>query len=359
MQVKLKLNTFKILYNYFLVIALFIIFFSTTFVKANSYDINNIEISKPYKIDFDKNDVLDKGFELAFSNLISEIVSSSNQKKIDSISLNKIKSMVNTFSIKEEKFIDEIYYVNLDVSFDKKKVFSFLKSQNIFPSIPIKKKLLFIPILINEEKNELSLFSESEIFQNWNVDKKEYDLLEYVLPSEDLEDLRLIKEKYDSIEEYNFKEITSKYSLEDFIIGLIYYKNNRLRVLSKISFNKNIVIDSQEFTEINLNNAKDLSEFINKLKIIYEDYWKLNNQINTSIKLPLNVSVSSKNNSKISEFEKSLYNSDLVAEFFVYRYDNENIFYKIIFNGSRKNFLNTMSNFGYEFDTQNKIWNLK
>ena len=29
--------------------------------------------------------------------------------------------MVEKFSIKEEKFIDEIYYVNLGVSFNKKK----------------------------------------------------------------------------------------------------------------------------------------------------------------------------------------------------------------------------------------------
>ena len=47
--------------------------------------------------------------------------------------------MIETFSIKEEKFIDEIYYVNIGVSFNKKKVFRFLEEKNVFPSIPIKK----------------------------------------------------------------------------------------------------------------------------------------------------------------------------------------------------------------------------
>ena len=67
------------------------------------------------------------------------IVNSSDQKKIKQIKLNEIKGMIDTFSIKQEKFIDEIYYVNLGVTFNKKKIFNFLESKNIFPSIPLKK----------------------------------------------------------------------------------------------------------------------------------------------------------------------------------------------------------------------------
>ena len=48
----------------------------------------------------------------------------------------KLKGMIESFSIKEEKFINEIYYVNLGVSFNKKKIFNYLEKKNIFPSIP-------------------------------------------------------------------------------------------------------------------------------------------------------------------------------------------------------------------------------
>ena len=47
--------------------------------------------------------------------------------------------MIETFSIKEEKFINETYYVNIGVSFNKKKVFKFLEKKNVFPSMPVKK----------------------------------------------------------------------------------------------------------------------------------------------------------------------------------------------------------------------------
>ena len=74
------------------------------------------------------------------------------------IGLNEIKGMIESFSIKEEKFVNEIYYVNLGVSFNRKKVFSFLERNNIFQSIPLKKKILFINVIIDEEKKQLLIF---------------------------------------------------------------------------------------------------------------------------------------------------------------------------------------------------------
>ena len=53
-------------------------------------------------------------------------------KKIGNIKLNEIKGMIETFSIKEEKFIDEIYYVNIGVSFNKKRFLDFLKKKMFF-----------------------------------------------------------------------------------------------------------------------------------------------------------------------------------------------------------------------------------
>ena len=51
--------------------------------------------------------------------------------------------MIDNFSIKEEKFIDNIYYVNLDVSFNKKKIFSFLEKK-IFSLLNQRKKKFYL-----------------------------------------------------------------------------------------------------------------------------------------------------------------------------------------------------------------------
>ena len=58
--------------------------------------------------------------------------------------------------------------------------------------MPNKIKFLFIPIIIDEKK-DLKIFNDNQIFDEWNNDLKSFHLIEYVLPTEDLEDLNLIK----------------------------------------------------------------------------------------------------------------------------------------------------------------------
>ena len=267
--------------------------------------------------------------------------------------------MVESFSFEEENFIDDIYNMKISVSFNKKKVFKYLEDKNIFPSIPIKNKFFFIPILIDEKKKDLLIFNNNKIFEEWNkISKKNY-LIEYILPTEDLEDFSIIKSNYEAIEQYNFNEITNKYYLKDSIIALIFKNEDELRVLSRITVKDDVILKNQSFFNIDLKNKDHVYNLINDLKEIYEDYWKSSNQINTSIKLPLSVKIDNYDKDKISNFEKILNQTDLIYDFFITKFDNKFTFYQIIFNGTPNTFLKIMNNFRYEFDTQNKIWVLR
>ena len=105
-------NFSHFLYIFFTCLSLNIFFFSTDKVEAKSFDVNNIEISKPFKINFDKNKVIDDGFIKAFSRLISTITVSSDKKIIKGIKLAEIKGMIESFSVKEERFIDCLLYTS-------------------------------------------------------------------------------------------------------------------------------------------------------------------------------------------------------------------------------------------------------
>ena len=100
--------------------------------------------------------------------LIYKLTKSSDHKKLASIKLNEIKGMIEMFSIQEEKFINQVYFVKLGVSFNKRKFFDYLE-KNIFPSQIKKKKFLFIPIIIDENIDELRVFSNNPIYKNWNL----------------------------------------------------------------------------------------------------------------------------------------------------------------------------------------------
>tara|TARA_B100001063_G_scaffold129983_1_gene121487 strand:- start:89 stop:1168 length:1080 start_codon:yes stop_codon:yes gene_type:complete len=359
MLTKYKIFYSKTLYIFFVFLSLNIFFFSTTKVEGKAFDINNIEISRPFEIDFDKNKVIDEGFKKAFLELIALILNSSDQKKMSIAKLNEIKGMIETFSIKEEKFINETYSLNLGVSFNKKKVLNYLAKKNIFPSVPEQKRILFLPIVIDERKKELLLFSGNNFFDRWNSFSKNSELIEYILPTEDLEDLNLIKNKYEFIEEYDFKEIINKYNMKDSIIALIFKNEKGARVLSRITMTDNIVLKNQTFLKTDIDNLDQIEDMISELKITYEDYWKNFNQINTSIKLTLFVKIKSLENSKILNFEKLLNEMDLISNFFITKFDNDFTYYQIVFNGTAKKFLKLMNNNDYKLNTQNKIWVLK
>ena len=354
-----KKNNLKNLYIFFIFLSLNIFFFSTEKIEAKSFDIENIDISRPFEINFNKNEVINEGFEKAFFELISIIVKSSDKKKINKIKLNEIKGMIESFSIKEEKFVDEVYFVNLGVSFNKKKIFNYLEQNNIFPSIPITKKFLFIPIIIDESKKDLLIFENNIVFDKWNQDLKNKHLIEYILPTEDLEDLNKIKKNYENIEKYDFKEIISKYNLNHSIIALIFKNEKGIRVLSRISNGDNVILKNQSFAKKYISNDEQINELIDDLKLMYDDYWKQVNQINTSIKFPLNIKIENKNKNKISKFEKNLDEIDLIYDFYITKFNKDYTFYQIIFNGAPNIFLKTMKEKNYNFDTQNKIWYLE
>jgi hypothetical protein len=359
MKFNIKLFNFKRLYIHFCFLALLNIFFSTENIQAKTFSINDIEISTPFEINFDKNNIIDEGFLQAFDMLVLSIVQTKDQKKLNKTPLSLIKGMIETFSIKEEKFIDEIYYLSLNVSFNKKKILNLMEKKNIFPSPPVEKNIFFLPIIVDRDSDDISIFSENYIFNNWNSNNQKYHLLRYILPTEDLEDFNLIKRNSKYLESYNFSEIIKKYNLDEYIIAIIFKENNMIKVLNKINFNQQENFKNISFQNLNIDNDQEANKLIESLKIIYENYWKSENEINTSVKISLTISINNNDNSKISKFEEILNDMDLVYDFSIYKFDNKDSFYKIIFNGSPEHFIKIMKNKNYKLDIQNQIWIIK
>ena len=358
MKFNIKYYTFKKVYIHFCFLALLNIFFSTENIKAKTLSVNDIEISTPFEINFNKNEIIDKGFSEAFDRLILLITQTKDQKKFNDTPLNMIKGLIETFSINEEKFINEIYYLSLNVTFNKKKIFKLLESKNIFPSIPLKQDVFLLPIIFDVNKDEILLFSESYLFNNWNLNIKKYHLLNYILPTDDIEDFYLIKQNSNNLENYDFKDIIQKYDLNNYIISIIFKNDEEIKVLNKINLKEKEDLKNLDL-DLDLNKNKDIDKLILTLKELYENYWKSKNEINTSVKITLTISVNNNDHLKISEFEKVMSDGDLVYDFYIYKFDNNNNFYKIIFNGSPDRFLKIMKNNRYEFDIQNQIWVLK
>ncbi len=315
-----------------------------------------MEISKPYDKNFNKEEIIDIAFEKAFQQLILKITTIEKNQIKKLSSLKNIYSLVESFSIVDEKFVDNKYISIFEVEFNKKKLFNYLQNKNIFPSIPKDKDLLLIPILINNKKNQVLLFSENSFYTNWNKSDENYFLLNYILPNEDIEDINLIKKNINNIEDYNFNEIISKYAIKDYIILILFQKDNNFNALMKINLNNKLIISNKKFT---WDENQSVENVIQKLKLEFENHWKKLNVINTSIKLPITISVNSKNYNLVKQLENKLQDLDLVSSYYIDYFSNEQVIYKIIYNSTPNKFINEFTNSNIKLNTDNSVWSVE
>jgi len=347
------------LYIFFLSYVLLFIKFSTTFVCADIYKIAKLEVTEPYELNFNKQKIIENAFEKGFIELIKKITISKDFSKIQDTNLKVIKSLVDSFTIIDEKFVDNKYFANFEVDFNKRLVLKYFEKKNIFTSIPIEKKIFIMPIFIDLDNKETLLFSENFFYINWNNNAENYHLLKYVLPNEDLEDVAIIKKNFESIEDYNFKEIISKYDLKDYIIIIFFKNQNKLKTLSKIKLNNNNIIQNKIFDDVKFDEQQSLEKVILTLKTNFENKWKKINQINTSIKLPLTLQIETKNYDLINKFESEISKLDLVSRFYIENFSTEMTTYKIIYNSTPDRFIQEINKDGIKLNTSFKIWRIQ
>ena len=352
---KKKINTLSF---YILFLSIFIIFikFSTEKVLANSYKVSDIEISEPYNLNFSKEKVIDVAFKNAFEELVFTLLTSEYYYLNKDVNIKIIKSLIDSFSIVDEKFIDKKYIANFDVNFNKREVLNYLYKNNIYASIPQKKKLFLLPILVDTNQSDISLLSENPFYLNWTKFDKKYHLLDYVLPNEDLDDLNIIKNNINNLEDYEFKEIITKYQLKDYIIVILFKNEKSIRVLTRIKFNNEFILLNENFPYKSIND--DIEVIINSLKISYENSWKKINLINTSIKLPITISLDSSKFSLIKKFENKIENMDLVYNYYIESFSNNEVIYKIVYNGTPNKFLEEFNPENIKVDLTNNVWKI-
>ena len=338
---------------------LFLALLSSTSTEGKIFKIEDIEISEKFDVNFNKEKAINNAFVIAFKELTSSVITTKDEKKIQYTKLSEIKYLVESFEIKNETFLNKKYVANFNVNFNKKKTLNFFETKNIFPSLKITKDFLKILIFIDNDNNQIFLYENNPFFKNWNNVKKKYFLINYILIDEDLEVLKIINENKENIENYNFDKIINKYDISDYIISIVFKNNKDVRILSKFFSDGNLKIINHKYNNVNLNNQKELDNLIFQTKVNLEDLWKSNNLINTSLRLPINLQVDSKETQKVVFLEEEMNKIDLIYEYYVTNISSNNINYKIIFNGSPNQFLKIMKEKNIEIDIENEIWKIR
>ena len=88
---------------------LFLVSFSKSYSEENIFIVDNIEVEGKIDLNFSRDKFINEAFSKSFEELMAKIILSSDLEKIKNIKLDKIKNLINSFQISEERYKAEEY----------------------------------------------------------------------------------------------------------------------------------------------------------------------------------------------------------------------------------------------------------
>ena len=344
----------KKIYIIFTLIFLSIISSDHLLASNHILAIEELKISEKIDLEFSRNKIIDDAFKKAFYRLLSQILNSSDIKKLKNVNIKEIKTLVENFKIKNEIFRESKYYANFDVYFNKKKIKFFLEKKNLFYSNPKQISVLFLPIFIEQEN--LYLFNENIFYKYWLTNKDQSGLINYIMPLEDIDEILKLISSQENLENLDIIEIAKKYNTENYILSLIYLEKKKLNFFSKIKFEEYKKNSNLIFYNVDIKDEDSIATIIKKAKVHLNDIWKDFNEINTSIKLSINLILNSNDADKISKFENTLTKIDDIGSFSIKKFDLNKTVYEIIYNTDPNKLIKQFSIYGFEIVNDESRW---
>ena len=195
--------------------------FTKSFAEENIFTINNVIVKGTIDLNFSRNKYLNKAFTNSFEILMSKILLTRDFTKISNTKLKQIKNLISSFKIIEESYRKNEYKANIKIYYNDIKVKKFLGQKNISFSQPENITAIFFPVLFID--NEIQSFNENFFYKQWTEVKIKNELINFILPLEDLEDIAKIMEMKNRIEEINVRDLVNKYDVKNYVFALMDY----------------------------------------------------------------------------------------------------------------------------------------
>ena len=327
-----------------------------SFSEENVFIINNVEIEGVIDLKFSREKYLNKAFVDSFETLMTKILLSRDLKKVSDIKLEKIKYLMSGFQILEESYKKNEYKANIKILYNDTKVKKFLGEKNISFSQPENISVIFYPAFFID--GEIQNFNENYFYKHWSEVIIKNEIINFILPLEDLDDISKIVEMKNRIEELNIDPFVNKYDVKNYVFALINFENKKLNIHLKTNFNNN---KNSKNISYNLDNIKDQStlDFILKdLKLKVTDLWKEENVINLLMPLSIKLKFEHKNLKNLSELRSSLSRINIIDNYTLEELNINNSFFKIHYYGNPKKLKSELLKFGYRLNDNQGFWQL-
>ena len=321
--------------------------------ENNLFNVNNIKLEK--KDNVSTNALTNKAIKSGFDQLIRKILLEDDIKKVSELNFSEIKQLVTFYQISnsiDSNSKEEL--VNFSVTFDKDKIHNLFFKRNILYSEITDKELYILPILI--ENDEIYIFNNNFFYSNWNEIYKE-NLIEFILPLENIEIIQNINNNRDNLINLNVKNLFKEYSNKN--LALILIENN------KADFKKiylKAVIQGKNISK-SLNFKKQKQDFVKFNEIIIKEtkneiinLVKSENLIDIGTPSFLNVKMYLNKKTNFVELNSIIKNIDLIENVYVQDFNKDYMNLRIKYLGKLNKIMQQLKNKSINLELINESW---
>ncbi len=339
-------------------LSLIILFLTKTqnvFAKIDTFVVDNIIVVGKMNSNNYRERYLQVAFKKGFENLANNILKKKDQKKLLSVNLKTIKSLIENYQIIQEEILDDIYTIKISITFNRDLVSQFLHRKNIAYSEVTKLELIVFPILILN--SELQVFSQNKFFKEWN-EQKDFENINFILPVENVDDIEFIKSNLQSLEEIDLSELVDNYEIKNSAILILRHHEGELNVFFKVDFKDVEKATGVKFIVEDLTNKEVRADIIKSLKININDFWKEQHLIDISTPSYLTFKIKTEKPETLKNVIKRIKKINLIDSYIVRELSNNSAKINIKYFGKIQNLQDELINNGFEFKILHNEWNL-
>jgi len=331
--------------------------FSKSYAAEKVFTINNLKIQATVDLNFSRDKYIKKALYKSFELLMAKILLSNDVKKIKNIKKKQIIKLIKSFQITDEKYRKNQYHAEFAIHYDENKVKNLLYENNISYSRPKTITAIFFPILyVNED---LKNFKQNYFYQNWNNIEIDHEVIDFLLPIDDLEDISKIKKIRNNFKSFEVESLIYKYDVKNYAFTLMNYNNKKIKIYLKTNFEGSLVSKNFSYDLERIDDDLRLSIILKDLKREITDLWKQANLINLLMPLSINVKFKHKSLVELNSLKKILYKVNIIDNFSLERFSIDDSDFKIYYYGNPKRLKLELLSFGYDLNNDNGYWGLK
>ena len=330
--------------------------FTKSFSEENIFTINNVEIKGVVDLNFSREKYLNKAFSNSFEILMRKILLTRDLEKVSNIQLKEIINLIGSFQILKESFSKDEYKISVKILYNDIKVKKFLGRKNISFSQQENITAVFYPVLFIN--GEIQNFNENFFYNKWNEVVIKNEIINFILPVEDLEDLSKIIEMKNRIEELNIDTFVSKYDINNYVFALMDYQEGKLNIHLKTNFNNNKISKNISYEVKKMQDEVALNTVLRNLKLKIIDLWKEENLINLLMPLSINIKFQHTNLKNLDDLRSAFGKISIIDNYSLEEFNINNSFFKIYYYGDPKKLRSELLKFGYQLMNNQGFWQL-